>query len=335
MREIDLNLLRVFDALIELRSVTKAADRLGLTQSAISHALGRLRQAVGDPLFVRQPAGLQPTARALEMAPGIRQGFAQLRGALSPLPFDPATAVRRFRISAGSYFCALLVPDLTARARARAPGISFSIEAPGPDLLSALDQGAIDLALGGFGKAPPRLVSEILFREELVWVARAGSPIVDNPAELRVLPADRRLEIAAGRPFPGHGSYAWEGGLERRVVAATAASGGKAGGGEDAYLSLYDVPTAIATIVATDLVALMPRRLVLKSAGPDGIAIVDSQAESGLDMAMLWHSRLGADAGLAWLRALIRQCLSPAEIDQESRSGRLEGLAPRSLDDQA
>ena len=147
MREIDLNLLRVFDALIELRSVTRAADRLGLTQSAISHALGRLRRTVDDPLFVRQPGGLQPTARALEIAPGVRQGLTQLRGALSPLPFDPATAVRRFRISAGSYFCALLVPDLAARARARAPGISFSIVAPASDLLASLDEGAVDLAL--------------------------------------------------------------------------------------------------------------------------------------------------------------------------------------------
>jgi DNA-binding transcriptional LysR family regulator len=308
MREMDLNLLRVFDALVELRSVTRAADRLGLTQSAVSHALGRLRRTVGDPLFVRWPGGLQPTARALEIAPGIRQGLAQLRGALSPLPFDPATAARRFRISAGSYFCALLVPDLAARARARAPGLSFTIVAPGPDLLSALDEGTIDLALGAFGKAPPRLVGETLFREELVWVARAGSPIAGKAAELQELPPDRRLDIAAGRPFPGHGSYAWEGGLERRVVAAAAARDGAAGG-EEAYMILYDVPTVIATIVATDLVALVPRRLVLKSAGPERIAIIESRAASGLDMAMLWHSRLNEDAGLAWLRALIRECL--------------------------
>ncbi|HEY1604598.1 MAG TPA: LysR family transcriptional regulator [Allosphingosinicella sp.] len=308
MREIDLNLLRVFDALIELRSVTKAADRLGLTQSAISHALGRLRLAVDDPLFVRRPGGLQPTARALEIAPGIRQGLTQLRGALSPSPFDPATAIRRFRISAGSYFCALLIPDLAARALPRAPGISFGIVAPGPDLPSALDGGLIDLALGAFGKAPPRLVSEILFREELVWVARAGNPVVARPSLLHDLPPEKRLDIAAGRPFPGHGSYSWESGLERRVVAAAAAADGAAGG-EEGQVTLYDVPTAIATVAATDLVALVPRRLVPKSAAPERIAIVESRAESGLDMAMLWHSRLAEDAGLAWLRALVRECL--------------------------
>ncbi|HEX5184394.1 MAG TPA: LysR substrate-binding domain-containing protein [Allosphingosinicella sp.] len=314
MREIDLNLLRVFDALIELRSVTRAADRLGLTQSAISHALGRLRLAVDDPLFVRRPGGLQPTARALEIAPGIRQGLTQLRGALSPSPFDPATAVRRFRISAGSYFCALLVPDLAARARGRAPGISFSIVAPGPDLPSQLDEGTIDLALGAFGKAPPRLVSEFLFREELVWAARAGSPIVAKPSLLQDLPPERRLDIAAGRPFRGHGSYSWEGGLERRVVAVAAAADGA--GGEEGQMTLYDVPTAIATVAATDLVALVPRRLVPKSAAPERIAIVESSAESGLDMAMLWHSRLAGDAGLLWLRTLVRDCLGAGEDGQ-------------------
>lgn len=307
MVEVDLNLLRVFDTLIELRSVTRAADRLGLTQSAISHALGRLRRAVDDPLFVRRPGGLQPTARALEIAPGIRQGLAQLRGALAPSPFDPATDVRRFRISAGSYFCALLVPDLAARARALAPGISLSIVSPGPDLLPSLDEGAVDLALGAFGKAPPRLMRELLFREELVWVARADSPIVKRPSELHDLPPERRLDIAAGRPFRGHGSYAWEGGLERRVVAAAMAEEAVPDG--EGQVTLYDVPTAIATVAATDLVALVPRRLVPKSAAPERVAIIESRVESGLDMAMLWHSRLAEDAALAWLRALVRECL--------------------------
>src|SRR3569623_925529 len=125
MANMDLNLLRVFDAIFEVRSVTRTAERLGLTQSAISHALGRLRQAFGDPLFVRHPTGLQPTARAIEIAPGIREGLAQLQQALAPSPFDPATANRRFRINAGAYFCALLVPELIARARKLAPGWSL------------------------------------------------------------------------------------------------------------------------------------------------------------------------------------------------------------------
>src|SRR3546814_17857935 len=94
MSEIDLNLLRVFDTLFELGNVTKAGARLGLTQSAVSHALGRLRQSIGDPLFVRAPGGLQPTARAIEIAPGVRVGLSPLRTALSPSAFAPGTAHR-------------------------------------------------------------------------------------------------------------------------------------------------------------------------------------------------------------------------------------------------
>src|SRR3546814_14462232 len=88
MNELDLNLLRIFDTLIDQRSVTRTANRLGLTHSAISHALARLRQSIGDPLFVRVAGGLQPTARAIEIAPGIRQGLLQFRDALSPSLFD-------------------------------------------------------------------------------------------------------------------------------------------------------------------------------------------------------------------------------------------------------
>src|SRR5271156_3475913 len=89
---LDLNLLRVFDALVEERSVTRAGDRLGLTQSAVSHALGRLRHVMSDPLFVRRAGGVEPTSRALEIGPALHAALAQLQEALSPSGFDPSTA---------------------------------------------------------------------------------------------------------------------------------------------------------------------------------------------------------------------------------------------------
>src|ERR1700761_1266423 len=113
---LDLNLLRLFDILMEVRSVGRAADRLGLTQSAVSHALGRLRAQVGDPLFVRGRGGLRPTARASEIAPAIRDGLARLRDAFSTPSFAPATATRVFTIGASSYFCATLLPLVIERA---------------------------------------------------------------------------------------------------------------------------------------------------------------------------------------------------------------------------
>lgn len=309
MANIDLNLLRVFDAIFELRSVTRTAERLGLTQSAISHALGRLRQAFGDPLFVRHSPGLQPTARAIEIAPGIREGLAQLQEALAPSPFDPATARRRFRINAGAYFCALLVPELISRARQLAPNVFFEVGGPAPGLLAALDDGRADLAFGAFGKAPPRLLRHSLFFEEMVWIAARDNPLRETPEALAILPPHCRLEVAIGQPFPGHGAYSWEGGLERLVVTPLTGEDG-APGDREGSPRLYDPLTAIATVAATDLVAQVPRRIAEKTAREQSIAIVETDGDPNrVEMAMLWHSRLAADEGLQWLRHLALDCL--------------------------
>ena len=315
----DLNLLRVFDALYEARSVTRAAERLSLTQSAISHALGRLRQTIGDPLFVRHAGGLQPTARATEIAPGVREGLQQLRGALSPTPFDPSSASRRFRINTGVYFCALLIPGLVARLRASAPNVSLAISAPGPDLLASLDNGSIDIAIGAFGKAPQRLMRQPLYREQLVWIASRDNPVVRNPEMLATLPAEQHFEVAVGRPYPGHGAYSWENGLERLVVASPLAD--LPGRGEDLGepSSVHDALTAIATVAVTDLVALVPRQLALKSEKSKRIAIIETGAQSSeVEMAMLWHGRLAGDIGLSWLREQLLSCLVEATLRAES-----------------
>ena len=100
---LDLNLLRVFDTLMEERSVTRAGERLGLSQSAISHALNRLRYALNDELFVRGPQGMHPTARAAEIGPQVHAALVQLQTAVAPADFDPPTSERRFVLAAGSY----------------------------------------------------------------------------------------------------------------------------------------------------------------------------------------------------------------------------------------
>jgi len=118
---IDLNLLRLFDALAEERSVTRAGARLGLTQSAVSHALNRLRHVLADELFVRGPDGMRPTARAEEIAPRLRQGLHQLQLALAPTSFAPADTQRRFAIAAAAYTCTVLMPGVVSRLRSAAP----------------------------------------------------------------------------------------------------------------------------------------------------------------------------------------------------------------------
>jgi DNA-binding transcriptional LysR family regulator len=314
MLKIDLNLLRVFEALYELRSVTRSAERLGLTQSAVSHALSRLRDALGDPLFVRHPGGLQPTALAMEIAPGVREGLDRLRGALMPASFDPASAARRFRIVSGVYFSALLIPELIARVREAAPHVTLSVGGPGTDLLSSLDNGTTDIALGAFGKVPPRLVRKVMFREDLVWIARRGSELLSRPELLASYPADKRLSVAVGRPFPGHGAYSWENGLERLMVASAPAEAFDRS--SDMASTVHDALTAIATVARTDLIALVPRRLAAKSMENRAIAIIAGGLPvSEIDMAMLWHTRLGNDQGLRWLREQIVRCLQSDQAD--------------------
>jgi len=175
MMDIDLNLLRIFDILYDERNVTRAAARLFLTQSAVSHALARLRDVLGDPLFMRIPSGLQPTERAHQLAPRLRVALAEIRSAVATPTFDPAKTRQRFVISAGSYFCALIVPNLIRLAHKFAPGISLQIVNVGTEIVHALDQQRIDLALSAFDKIPARFRSEVLFGDEKSLVNRHPS----------------------------------------------------------------------------------------------------------------------------------------------------------------
>ncbi|MGH7029090.1 MAG: LysR family transcriptional regulator, partial [Stellaceae bacterium] len=173
---VDLNLLRVFDALIEERSVTRAGERLGLTQSAISHALNRLRYVLEDELFVRGPEGMRPTVRAAEIAPRLRQGLLHLQLALTPGEFVPQETSRRFTIICGEYVGAVLVPGLLARLREAAPHAEFRIRPSNMGVAEALLAGRADLAIGSFRRIPEWFACEPLFSETRVWVMSADHP---------------------------------------------------------------------------------------------------------------------------------------------------------------
>src|ERR1700760_1450770 len=124
---LDLNLLRVFDVLLDERSVTRTGARLGLTQSAVSHALNRLRYVLGDELFVRGPAGMQATPRAGGVGPQVHAALNQLTAAIAPSDFDPATSERRFAVVAGAYASAILTPPLAGRLAEAAPRCELMI----------------------------------------------------------------------------------------------------------------------------------------------------------------------------------------------------------------
>lgn len=301
MTPLDLNLLSIFDALYDLRSVTRTARRLNLTQSAVSHALRRLRLAVGDPLFLRSGGTLQPTTRAHDMAPGVREGLLRLRAAIVPALFDPTNAVRIFRIAAGPYFCALLVPDLVARVRALAPGVTIRVVPVGDDLVAMLDDGSVDLALGAFDRVPARLHLHPLFHEDLVWIAARDHPVAATATDPAALIACSRLVIATKRAFEPTRALIDGGTLASHTVQAALSAGDG-----DGPATVYDATTAAAIVARTDMIALVPRRLAVGAATHMGIRVLDTgDTGSGIDLAMLSHGKASADAGLGWLRDLI------------------------------
>src|SRR5207248_3320871 len=151
---LDLNLLRVFDALIEERSVTRAGERLGLSQSAISHALNRLRYVLDDELFVRVSDGMRPTSRASEIAPRLREGLLQLQLALAPAEFDPLETTRRFTIACTEYVGTVLMPKFIAKLRAQAPHSELRIRPSNMGVAEPLIAGRVDLAIGSFRRVP-------------------------------------------------------------------------------------------------------------------------------------------------------------------------------------
>src|SRR5688572_11984454 len=180
VQALDLNLLRVLDAVLHEGGVTPAAARLGLTQPAVSNALARLRRVFGDPLFVRSAAGVDATPFARELAEPVRQALALLESALAHGPgFDPATSTRAFRFYMSDLGQVEFLPPLMERVQSAAPGVrleavAFDLEHIG----AALGAGALDLAVGFLPALGPPVERQALFRDPYVCLMRADHPAV-------------------------------------------------------------------------------------------------------------------------------------------------------------
>jgi len=307
----DLNLLRVFDVLLEERSVTRTGARLGLTQSAVSHALNRLRYSLGDELFVRGPAGMQPTPRAVEMGPQVHAALNQLQAALAPSDFDPATSERRFAVVTGAYASAILAPPLASRLAEAAPQAELMIAELALDVLERMDARRVDFMVGSVLAAPERFARETILTEELVWVVRTNHPAFQGERiDLATLVSVPHVVIA--RSLPG----LIEDGGERRAFVSRA-SWEDAGAFEAALaargltrrvgVSVPDTYTALSVASRTDMATLIPRRLALLSAQSGRVRLIDPPYESpSVDVSLLYlHERL-AEPAIRWMHEAIR-----------------------------
>jgi len=180
IRRLDGGLLLVFRGLLRRRRTTAVARELGLSQSAVSHALTRLRELFADPLFVRRSHGLEPTRRALELMPRIDALIDQIGDTLKRHDaFNPAQSERRFVLSAPEFITSLIGAKLVRTFRKLAPKASFVVDFISPELaLEALRRGEIDIALGPFGSVPAGFISEIIFTDRYCVVARRGHPVL-------------------------------------------------------------------------------------------------------------------------------------------------------------
>lgn len=290
IRQLDFNLLKALDALLDERSVTRAAERLSLTQPAVSGMLTRLRDSFGDPLFVRAQRGIVPTPRALELAAPVKRLLADIEHLLQPEAFDPASAALTVHLAATDYALQAVVLPFLAVLRQQAPNIRIAIHpASAQDLLEHLERGDLDLALVTPDSEGPGLHSTALFDEDYVCMLRSGHPDAHGttlPLE-RFCALDHVLVSTAGNPFHGVTDEALRQiGRARRVTVSVG--------------SFLAVPQILRD---SDLIAVVPRRLALHS---EGLAILEPPLRiRGFRKVLAWHERTRHDPGLNWVRALL------------------------------
>lgn len=300
IEDFDLNLLPVFEAVMATGNVGRAAERSGLSQPAVSHALARLRLALKDPLFVRAPGGVRPTARAEHFARYVASALRTLDAGLQEADrFDPASTERRFTLHMSDLATGEFLPVLMAELQHRAPRLRLEVLQLAPEAVGpALDDGRLDLAFGHL----PQLVGvhrQALFDERYVVLLRAGHPLAGRIHDRDSLQAlDFILVRSHTEPAQALGRL----GLEGRI-----------------RLTIPHFSVVGPLLRATDLAVILPRRPALGYAAQGGLAVVE--ADLGLPplaVGIHWTWRVHQDPGHRWLRERAASLLAqpPAGVRQ-------------------
>jgi DNA-binding transcriptional LysR family regulator len=287
---IDLNLLLVLRALLGERHVTRAAARVGLSQSATSHALSRLRELYGDPLLVRRGRSLALTPRAERLLPTLERGLADLQAAVEPEPvFDPQSARRSFAVGMADYGHAVVMGPLLRALENKAPGIDLtSVTFPNVEELTA--SGDMDMAIGVTGRPlSGKVQSRHLFDDEFVCLLRKGHPRAKKKLTLEHYLSLRHVVVA---PSGTAGSLVddvlGERGYERRIA-----------------LRVSSFLVAPIVVSQTDFVSTIPKRLALQLAPRFELQVVPPPlALPKFGLSLFWHARFEHDPAQRWLRQL-------------------------------
>jgi DNA-binding transcriptional LysR family regulator len=313
LRTLDLNLLRVFDAVMAEGNLTRAADRLSMTQPAASHALKRLREALGDALFVRTSTGLRPTARAEALWPPVRGALVQLQSALAPDDYDPRRDTSNFTLTMADVTAALLLPSLVGAIESTQSLANVRVlPLTTRDPRRLVEAGDADLAIGYFPAAITALIAQgpeaalrhqPLYTTEYVCVMRPDHALAaDGALTLDAFVAAHHLLVSfSGRPYGFVDQALAALGRQRRIV-----------------LTVNQFATAGSVVLRSDLLTVLPRRFIPAT----GVAhrLVQRSLPLALEpvhVSMMWHLRREADPAHRWLRARIEEAAveaPPADI---------------------
>ena len=288
----DLNLLPIFVALMEERSVTRAAARLGMTQPALSNALARLRLMLQDQLFIRERYGIQPTPIALELLPSIAEALTRLDDAvLGQQDFNPATAKRLLTIAPNGYVEFVLVPAIVARLQRVAPGIKLRLTPFGNDLVeTGAVSGTTALVLGRIVDPPDNLVVQHLMDEGLACVVRTDHPEVDDAITREQFETLKHVNIVPpGRMRAGLFQALAQQELRRDVA-----------------ISVTNFFAVAEMVAVTDYCATLPRLICRRLAHDPRLKVLAAPVDLGtFPVEMAWHVRYRHDPAHRWLRGLI------------------------------
>jgi DNA-binding transcriptional LysR family regulator len=287
LSNVDLNLLKLFEALVRERSVTQAGLHLGLSQPAASRALGRLRTMLGDRLVVRGKLGLELTPRGEMLAGPVAKLLDDARGIVAPAVFDPASATGRITIAAHDHLSMTVLAGLMTRFERLAPALSLHIAQPAGDNVRLIEQGGADLALGIFSPLPGSFHRRGLYDDSFVCVARSGHPVAAEGLSLERYAALRHVAVT----ISGLGQSAVD-------VALSAL-------GLTRHVALR-VPHFLAgamLVADSDMILTLPSRLARLLAKRLPLVLIELPLEvAPLSPAMIWHQRVHRDPAHVWVR---------------------------------
>jgi DNA-binding transcriptional LysR family regulator len=299
----DLNLLVLFEVVLQERHVGRAAERLNLSPSAVSHGLRRLRRLLNDPVFLRTPRGVVPTARAMELAGPIADVLAGIRRVVATAePFDPAKSRRRFTIGAPDGVSAVFLPALLASLARLGPGIDIGVRQllPSPGsadirrawqtALDDLESRAIDVAVAPVDEVPARFVARTLYEEDFVVATRAEHPFAADPSLDRYCEMRHVVVSMTGDPNALFDDALARLGRSRRVA-----------------LTVPNFMQAMPLVAATDLIAALPRKLVEVHGARFGLRITEMPLPRSPNKISAIATRAAMmDPGVEWLFGILQ-----------------------------